>query len=305
MMKNMTRRDFIVRSAQTAVALAVSTRITRLYSQPQPPPEVVVVKNSSPASLVRRAVEELGGMGKFVKKSQTVLLKPNIGWDRLPEQAANTNPEAVAEVAKMCLEAGAKWVRVLDRTCNQPQRCYKRSGIEDAVKAVGGEVRHIIDSRFKEVNIPQGELVKSWPFYKDVLDADVFINMPVAKHHNISGVTLGFKNIMGLLGGDRGNLHTHFMTKIVDVNHAVKPALTIVDAYRILLRNGPSGGNLADTEEKKTVIAGTDRVAVDAYSVRLFGIEPERLEYLKIANERGMGKMNLAQVSLKEIDMSA
>ena len=244
-------------------------------------------------------------MGKFVKKSQTVLLKPNIGWDRLPEQAANTNPEAVAEVAKMCLEAGAKWVRVLDRTCNQPQRCYKRSGIEDAVKAVGGEVRHIIDSRFKEVNIPQGELVKSWPFYKDVLDADVFINMPVAKHHNISGVTLGFKNIMGLLGGDRGNLHTHFMTKIVDVNHAVKPALTIVDAYRILLRNGPSGGNLADTEEKKTVIAGTDRVAVDACSVRLFGIEPERLEYLKIANERGMGKMNLAQVSLKEIDMSA
>ena len=304
-MKNMTRRDFIVRSAQTAVALAVSTRITRLYSQPQPPPEVVVVKNSSPASLVRRAVEELGGMGKFVKKSQTVLLKPNIGWDRLPEQAANTNPEAVAEVAKMCLEAGAKWVRVLDRTCNQPQRCYKRSGIEDAVKAVGGEVRHIIDSRFKEVNIPQGELVKSWPFYKDVLDADVFINMPVAKHHNISGVTLGFKNIMGLLGGDRGNLHTHFMTKIVDVNHAVKPALTIVDAYRILLRNGPSGGNLADTEEKKTVIAGTDRVAVDAYSVRLFGMAPERLEYLKIANERGMGKMNLAQVSLKEIDMSA
>ena len=244
-------------------------------------------------------------MGKFVKKSQTVLLKPNIGWDRLPEQAANTNPEAVAEVAKMCLEAGAKWVRVLDRTCNQPQRCYKRSGIEDAVKAVGGEVRHIIDSRFKEVNIPQGELVKSWPFYKDVLDADVFINMPVAKHHNISGVTLGFKNIMGLLGGDRGNLHTHFMTKIVDVNHAVKPALTIVDAYRILLRNGPSGGNLADTEEKKTVIAGTDRVAVDAYSVRLFGIEPERLEYLKIANERGMGKMNLVQVSLKEIDMAA
>jgi uncharacterized protein (DUF362 family) len=304
-MKNMTRRDFLVRSTQTAVALSISTRLSRVYSQPQQSPEVVVVKNSSPAQLARKAVEELGGMSQFVKKGQTVLVKPNIGWDRLPEQAADTNPEAVAEVVKMCLEASAKWVRVLDRTCNQPRRCYKRSGIEDAVKAVGGEVRHIVDSRFKDVQIPHGELVKSWPFYKDVLDADVFINMPIAKHHNISGVTLGFKNIMGVLGGDRGNLHTHFMTKIVDINLVVKPTLTIVDAYRILLRNGPSGGNLADTEEKKMVIAGTDRVAVDAYAVRLFGMEPNRLEYLKIANERGMGKMNLSQVALKEIDMAA
>jgi uncharacterized protein (DUF362 family) len=304
-MKNITRRDFFVKSAQTAVALSISTRIGRSYSQPQSSPEVVVVRNSSPAQLARKAVEELGGMSQFVKKGQTVLLKPNIGWDRLPEQAANTNPEEVAEVAKMCLEAGAKWVRVLDRTCNQPRRCYKRSGIEEAVKAVGGEVRHIIDSRFEDVQIPQGELVKTWPFYKDALDADVFINMPIAKHHNVSGVTLGFKNIMGVLGGDRGNLHTHFMTKIVDINQAVKPSLTIVDAYRILLRNGPSGGNLADTEEKKMVIAGTDRVAVDAYSVRLFGIEPDRMEYLKIANERGLGKMNLSQVALKEIDMAA
>lgn len=266
---------------------------------------LVVARNGSPAQLVRRAVENLGGMSRFVKKGQTVLIKPNIGWDRLPEQAANTNPEEVAEVVKMCKEAGAKRVRVLDRTCNQARRCYKRSGIETASKQAGAEVRHIVKSRFKTVKIPGGELVKSWPFYRDALDADVFINMPIAKDHSISRVTLGFKNIMGIIGGDRGQIHKNFMTKIVDLNLAIKPALTIIDAYRVLLRNGPSGGNLADVAEKKIVIAGTDPVAVDSYAMGLFDIDPNEVEYLKIASRRGLGQMDLSKVKMKVIDLSA
>ncbi|OPZ73125.1 MAG: hypothetical protein BWY83_00264 [bacterium ADurb.Bin478] len=267
-----------------------------------PPSKLVVVRNAAPAELVRKAVQALGGMSQFVKKGQTVLLKPNIGWDRSPEQAANTNPEAVAEVVKMCFEAGAGRVRVLDRTCNQAQRCYSRSGIEKAAAAAGAQVRHIIEGRFKEVAIPQGALLKSWPFYLDVLEADVFINMPVAKHHSISQYTLGFKNLMGVMGGDRGSIHNKFMTKIVDINSALKPTLTIIDAYRVMLRNGPTGGSLADVAEKKTVIAGVDRVAVDAYGMTLFGVKPEQVEYLRLASERGLGQSDLTRVSIEEIN---
>ncbi len=303
-MEDISRRQFIIKGAVAGAALTSFSAFSNLTSAGFET-ELVAVKNGSAAAMVRKAVEELGGMARFVRKGQTVLLKPNIGWDRLPEQAANTNPEAVGEMVKMCLEAGASRVRVLDRTCNQPQRCYTRSGIEKAAKDAGAEVRHIIESRFQMVQIPDGQIVKSWPFYKDVLESDVFINMPIAKDHSISRVTLGFKNIMGLLGGDRGDLHNKFMTKIVDINLAIKPSLTIIDAYRILLKNGPSGGNLADVAETKTMIAGTDRVAVDAYAATLFDVDSKELEYLKIAEDRGLGKRDLAKVKTKEITLSA
>jgi len=304
-MEDISRRQFIIKSAVAGAALASFSAFPDITSAAASDTELAVVKNGTAAAMVRKAVEELGDMARFVKKGQKVLLKPNIGWDRLPEQAANTNPEAVAEVVKMCLEVGASRVRVLDRTCNQPQRCYTRSGIEKAAKEAGAEVRHIIESRFQTVQIPNGQIVKSWPFYKDVLESDVFINMPIAKDHSISRITLGFKNIMGVLGGDRGDLHNKFMTKIVDVNMAIKPSLTIIDAYRILLKNGPSGGNLADVAETKTIIAGTDRVAADAYAATLFDVDAKDIEYLKIAADRGLGVMDLAKVKMKEISLSA
>lgn len=305
-MKDINRRQFIVKSASAGIALAALPGLSSLVSAAgSTDVDLAVVKNGTPAEMTRKALEALGGMGRFVKKGQSVLLKPNIGWDRLPEQAANTNPDVVAEVVKMCLESGASRVRVLDRTCNQPQRCYTRSGIEKAAHAAGAEVRHIIDSRFEEVQIPAGQLLKSWPIYRDAIESDVLINLPIAKSHSISRITLGFKNIMGLLGGDRGELHNKFMTKIVDVNLAVKPSLTIIDAYRVLLRNGPSGGNLADVEEKKTLIAGVDRVAADACASGVFGIKPSELEYLKIAADRGLGTIDLSKIKMKEISLSA
>ncbi len=303
-MKNLTRRDFIKSSACAGLVLSAASTVPGFAIAGDELPELVIVKNSSPADLVRRAVDELGGMGRFVKKDQTVLLKPNIGWDRNPEQAANTNPEAVAEVIKMCLAAGAKKVRVIDRTCNQAERCYKNSGIEDAAKEAGAEVRYIVDSRFKDVDIPDGKLLKSWPLYRDVLEYDVFINMPIAKVHGISKYTLGFKNMMGIMGGNRGSIHKEINTNLVDINTVVKPALTIIDAWRILVRNGPTGGNLADVEERKVMIAATDRVAADAYGVTLFGANPVDVPYLCDANERGMGNIDLAKVRMKEIDLA-
>lgn len=301
-MESISRRKFIGLGAGTGMALALGPGLPE-WLQAAVAPEMAIARNGEAALLVRKAVDAIGGMARFVKKGQTVLLKPNIGWDRLPEQAANTNPEAVAEVVKMCLEAGAGRVRVLDRTCMEARRCYLRSGIEKAARDAGAEVRHIIESRFADVPITGGELLTTWPIYRDAVEADVLINMPIAKHHSISGVTLGFKNLMGLLGGDRGSLHNHFMTKIVDINMALKPALTIIDAWRIMLRNGPTGGNLADVAEKKIFIASVDRVAADAWAMGLFNIDPKSVEYLQIAAKRGLGQIDLKQVKIHEINL--
>ncbi len=296
----MNRRQFLHSSASAGLLWSAGSLLADSSAAGA---TVSVVRNGTPAEMVRRAVQALGGMSAFVKKGQSVLIKPNIGWDRTPEQAANTNPEAVAEVVRMCFEAGAGQVRVMDRTCNEAQRCYVRSGIEKAASDAGAQVRHIVDSRFKEVAIPQGRLIKSWPLYRDALEADVLINMPIAKHHSISRVTLGFKNLMGMMGGDRGSIHNNFMIKIVDINSVIKPALTIIDACRVLMRNGPSGGHLADVMEKKTILAGSDRVAVDAYAMTLFNIKPFEVEYLRAANQRGLGEIDLAKVKINEINL--
>ncbi|MBN1560554.1 DUF362 domain-containing protein [candidate division KSB1 bacterium] len=294
------RRQFISSSLKTAAAL---TWLPPL--QATEPPKLVVVRQASAAELVEGAIGLLGGMSRFVKKGQSVLVKPNMSWDRLPEQAATTNPEAVAKVVELCRKAGARQIRVIDRTCNQPQRCYRQSGIERAAKDAGAQVRHIVPSRFRDVSIPDGLLLRSWPIYEDVFGFDVIINMPIAKSHNISGVTLGMKNIMGLLGGNRGELHVDFDTKIVDLNSVIRPALTIIDAYRILRRNGPSGGSLQDVEEKRIVIAGTDPVATDAYACRLFDLMPEQVAYLQQAHARGLGELDVAKVPAKEFNFMA
>jgi uncharacterized protein (DUF362 family) len=292
------RRQFVSSSLKVAAVLASP------YLQAETEPKLVIVRNASPAELVARAIHLLGGMSRFVKKGQSVLLKPNMSWDRLPEQAATTNPEAVAQVVALCREAGARQVRVIDRTCNQAQRCYQQSGIEKMASAAGAQVRHIVPSRFRDVPVP-GTLLKSWPIYADVFDFDVIINMPIAKSHNVSGVTLGMKNIMGLLGGNRGELHQDFDTKIVDLNMVIRPTLTIIDAYRILKRNGPSGGSLHDVEEKKMIIAGTDPVATDACASSLFDLIPEQIVYLQQAHARGLGQLDMTLVPSKEFDFMA
>ncbi len=299
-MQDCSRRKFLVKSA----AFISAASAFDLFAAPSLTP-LVETRNASPAQLVGKAVEMLGGMGAFVKPGQSVLIKPNIAWDRVPEQAATTNPDIVAHVVKMCLHAGAKKVRVLDRTCNQARRCYKRSGIEAAAKKAGAEVRFVVDSRFRDVAILQGRSIKTWPVYKDALEFDVLVNIPIAKTHSVSRVTLGMKNLMGLLGGDRGELHKNFDEKIVDINTILRPALTIVDAYRVLMHNGPSGGSLDDVAEKKTVIAGSDPVAVDAHAASLFGIKAQELPFLVNASKRGLGQIDVDKMRLKTFDFRA
>ena len=299
----MKRREFLKGSVGIAAA-SVLTPGHLSFSQSSSP-DIVIVKEGPPADLVKKAVEELGGMGKFVSKGDIVVLKANISWDRVPAQAATTNPDVVAEVVKLCLDAGAKRVKVFDRTLNEPMRCYKRSGIEAAAKEAGADVHYVYDRKFKTVSFPEGELIKSWELYDEVLDADCLINLPIAKHHSIGGMSLGMKNLMGFLGGNRGKFHRDFEKKITDLNTRIKPDLTILDAYRMLLRNGPSGGNLADVVETKTVAAGTDPVALDSYGATLFKMEPSTVAFIQEAHQRGLGEMDLSKLTLKTVSLTS
>jgi len=298
----MHRRQFLKTSAAIC---AVSPVFSDSLLHAQETTDLAVVKNGEPAALVRNAVDALGGMSRFVNKNDVVVLKPNISWDRVPPQAATTNPESVAEVVKMCLESGASKVIIFDNTLNEPRRCYKRSGIQAAAEAAGADVQHVHERKFKRVAFPEGKLIRNWEVYDELLEADTLINMPAAKHHSISGVSLGMKNLMGVLGGVRGKIHRQFDTKLVDINTLVRPKLTILDAYRMLLRNGPSGGNPADVALTRTVVAGTDPVAVDSYGVTLFGLDPLKTGFLVEASARQLGQNRLDKLNIRTIALNS
>jgi len=270
-------------------------------------PTLAIAKSGTPEAMTRAAVQALGGMSGFVSKGDEVIVKPNIGWDRKPEQAANTNPEVVKTVVKMCLEAGAKTVRVMDRTCNDPRRCYKRSGIKDAVLSIGDPavtVEHIDERKFVTLPIKKGNSLDGWTFYKDMLDADKIINVPIAKHHNAARLTMALKNIMGCLGGNRGNIHHDLDHNIADLNSVMKFDLIVLDAVNILTGNGPQGGSLRDVKRMDTVIAGTDPVAVDSFGATLFGIGGADVPSVLYAHKIGLGEIDLGKVKKLELDLS-
>ena len=262
-------------------------------------PQVTVVQNGEPRELVKQALENLGGMGRFIKGQDIVAIKPNIAWDRTPEQAANTNPELVAEVVRQCWQAGAKRVIVTDVSCNDPRRCFQRSGIEAAARAEGAEVILPDTENFREVDMG-GVVLKNWLVFKPFLDADKIINLPIAKHHALTGATLGMKNWYGILGGERNRLHQQIHQSLVDLASFMLPTLTMMDCYRVLLRNGPTGGNLEDVATKKTLVAGTDPVAIDAYVAKAYwNLDPVHMPYLAMAAARGLGTTDFASLNVK------
>jgi uncharacterized protein (DUF362 family) len=262
-------------------------------------PEMVVVQGGSPDVLVGRAVAELGGIHRFIARGDVVVVKPNIGWDRGPEQAANTNPTLVAGVVKLCQEAGAGRIIVTDMSCNDPRVCFERSGIAEAARAAGAQVILPNERQFKQANLG-GEVLTTWPVLEPFLTADKFINLPIAKHHSLTGCTLGMKNLYGILGGQRSRLHQRIHESLVDLLAFSRPTLTILDAYRVLMRGGPTGGSLADVELKKTLIAGTDPVAIDSYAAKAWwDLDYQRLPFLRLAQARGLGKMDFTQVRTK------
>jgi uncharacterized protein (DUF362 family) len=298
----MNRRDFIKGVAATGLALRFGPRALAApsaFPAPAPAPILAAVEGESPAAITKEAIAILGGMGQFVGKGDKVVIKPNIGWDRTPEMAACTNPEVVRALVELVLDAGAKKAIVIDNTTNQAKRCYVRSGIQDAVRQADGEMLFMDDHRVKKMAL-NGEWLKEWDVLLDVIEADKIINVPIAKHHSLCRLTLGMKNWLGATSGARNQFHQALDRAVVDLAAFFKPRLTVLDGYRILVRNGPQGGRVSDTELRKTVVAGTDPVAVDAMGASLFPVEPRELPYLGLARERGLGEFDLGKVRLEK-----
>jgi uncharacterized protein (DUF362 family) len=308
----MDRREFLKQVAAFSAGATVATPLFHVASvvaaepQAKENPVLSVVKGKDYAALAAKVLEPLGGIKAFVKQGDRVVVKPNIGWDRKPEQAANTHPDIIKAIVKLCLDAGAKQVLVFDRSVNDVRRSYTNSGILAAVESINDPRAQCVyqdQKKFIPVKIENAKSINQFAFYKDALetDCDCYINVPIAKHHVLSKLTLGLKNVMGVIGGNRGEIHQqNIHPRIADLNLVVRPKLTIMDATRILLRNGPTGGKLEDVKVLDTLVASADTVAVDAYSTTLFGLKVEDVGATIAANKLGLGQSDLSKVKLVE-----
>jgi len=241
--------------------------------------------------LTRQAMADLGGMERFVKPGDVVWIKPNIGFRMVPEFAANTSPDVVATLVNLCIEAGAKQVRIGDNSCYGQSAAYPMSGIERAATEAGGEVVFLPEADFVACQI-RGERLDSWPLAAPIIESDVVINVPVVKHHPLTGVTACLKNLMGVAGGDRNLWHEAIETCLCDLAAYLKPALNVVDAVRVMKRNGPIGGELGDVEFIGAVAAGVDMVALDAFAAEQLDLSPQQVPMLQTAARRGLGEMD-------------
>ena len=294
----MKRRDFIRDVAVGGFALHWG-RPLFAGQAPPPAPDLAMVEGASPYAITKEVIAALGGMSRFVGKGDRVVVKPNIGWDRTPEMAANTNPEVVKALVELAQDAGARRVIVIDNTTNQARRCYIRSGIQDAVRQAGGTMLFVDEHRIRRMDI-NGMWLKEWDIILDIFEADKIINVPIAKHHSLCHLTLGMKNWLGAIGGARNQLHQRIDEAMVDLAAFFKPALTVLDAYRILVRNGPQGGRISDTELRETVVAGVDVAAVETIGAKFFDLGPKDLLFLRLAHERGLGRIDLEGLPIEK-----
>jgi uncharacterized protein (DUF362 family) len=272
------------------------------YTENDIPFDLVAVKGGEPDVMLTKGMDALGGIGKFVKKGQKVVVKPNIGWDVSPERAGNTNPKLVAEVIRQCLAAGASEVFVFDNTCDTWKRCYKNSGIESAVKNAGGKiVPGNTEGYYHEVSIPLGKNLSKVKEHELLLSSDVFINVPVLKSHGGARLTIAMKNQMGCVW-DRGTWHRNDLHQcIADYATYRKPTLNIVDAYNVMKQNGPRGVSVEDVVTMKSLLISTDMVAVDTAAAKLFGIDPVDVRHIQIAADQKIGRMDLENLRIKRI----
>ncbi len=292
----MKRREFIKDLAVGGLLLNFQPG---LLAQDKKSPDLAWIQGESPAQITREAISSLGGIRQFISKGDVVVVKPNIGWDRIPTQAACTNPEVIKTLIELSYEAGAKEVKVLDNPCNPANRTYARSGIADAAKEAGAKVLFPNPHRLKKMDL-KGEWLKEWEVYTDFIEADKIINAPIAKTHSLCRLTLGLKNWLGALGGNRNQLHQKLDQAVIDLAAFFNPCLTVMDGYRILIRNGPQGGRLSDVKLFKTVVAGVDYVAVDAAASTFFEIAPRDLPFLRIAQQKGLGEIDLEKLRIEK-----
>lgn len=269
-------------------------------------PDLVVARNAEPEPLVRAAMAAIGGMERFVPKGGWVIVKPNICTCYYSyEYATTTNPWVVGTLVKMCYEAGAGKVQVMDYPFGgSADQAYKSSGIGEQVEANGGEMVQMASFKFKEVTIDNPLGMKKVSIYEDVFAADTLIDVPIAKDHGMSRLTLGMKNLMGLIT-QREQIHRDFGNRLTDLAGKIRPKLTVIDAVRILTANGPTGGDLDDVQKLDTVIVSPDIVAADSYASTLFGLQPEDLDYIRVGAKAGLGRSDLGSLNIQEINLAA
>jgi uncharacterized protein (DUF362 family) len=296
----MKRRDFFKSSVGAGLAAGAALSLggyDKLWAANAPAVayDLVAIKGGAPDAMFDLGIQALGGMGTFVKKGQTVVLKPNIGWDVLPERAGNTNPALVKRIIEHCFRAGAKAVYVFDNSCDNWVNCYKNSGIEKVAKDAGAiVVPGNTESYYQEVSIPKGKVLTTAKVHEKILESDVFINVPVLKNHNSAKMTACMKNMMGSIW-DRGAWHKNNLHQsIADyASFEKKPVLNIVDCNYVMVRNGPRGVSKEDLVFMNSQLLSTDWVQADAASAKMMGFEPEQIEYIKLAAEMGLGSITI------------
>ena len=306
----MDRREFLKQTirgsvlAGSGIVFSGFGRFARAAAPSGPPYDLVAVKGGELDVMFDQAIASFGGMKTFVPRGSKVLVKPNIGWDVAPERAGNTNPKLVGRIVAHCLEAGAKEVSVFDHTCDNWVRTHRNSGIERAVKDAGGRmVSGDSEGYYQKVSVPRGERLTETKVHELLLDADVFINVPILKHHSSSRLTLGMKNLMGVVW-DRWYWHRNDLHQcIADFASFRKPALTVVDAYNVMKRNGPRGVSESDVIPMKAQIVSTDLVAADAAAAKIFGADPEDIRHIQLADRMKIGRMDLSALKINRIKL--
>jgi len=300
----MNRRNFLISTAALSAFSAFGKYGQLIGGITSPGYDLVAVKNGSPGTMLEHGMAAMGGIKTIVKKNQTVVIKPNIGWDATPERAADTNPELVGRLVKLCMDAGAKDVYVFDNTCDNWNKCYKSSGIEKAVKDAGGKIAPgNSESNYHEVEIKQGKRLKTAKVHELILESAVFINLPILKNHGSTRLSIGMKNMMGVVW-DRKFWHRNDLHQcIADFATFRKPDLTIIDAYAVMKQNGPRGVSLDDVTVMKSLLISKDVVTADAAATKLFGMEPEDISYINLADEMKVGRKDLKNLNVHRISL--
>jgi uncharacterized protein (DUF362 family) len=304
----MDRRTFFRKSlgASVAAGFAFTGKYGDLFASPpyltELPFDLVAVKGGEPEVMFQEGIEALGGIRVFVKKGQSVVVKPNIGWDVTPERAGNTNPKLVAEIVRQCRDAGAKEVYVFDHTCDDWQRCYRDSGIEAAARNAGAKIAPAhTGGYYQEISVKNGKSLTAAKEHELILGSDVFINVPILKDHDSARLTIAMKNLMGIVW-DRGAWHRNDLHQcIADYAAYRKPTLNIVDAYNVMKQNGPRGIAVSDVVAMKSLLISGDMVAVDTAAAKLFGMNPADVRYIQIAADQHAGRMDLENLRIKRI----
>ncbi|MCL2100570.1 MAG: DUF362 domain-containing protein [Fibromonadales bacterium] len=271
--------------------------------------DLIAVMGGEPAAMFQKGIAEMGGMSRFVKRGQKVVVKPNIGWDKAPELAANTNPLLVGEIVRQCVAAGAKEVVVFDNTCDEWRKCYANSGIEAAAKSAGAKMLPgNLETHYSQVSLPQGEILKNAKVHKAILDCDVWINVPVLKHHSGANLTIAMKNLMGIVW-DRRIFHSSGLQQCIadSCTFSKKPVLNVVDAYRVLKTNGPRGRTEEDVVLSKALFVSQDMVAVDTAAAKFFNqireMPLEHVKHLEHGQALKVGTMDIDNLNVKRLRM--